>query len=89
MRFKATTKEGIERKKQRIIVRYIAAHHPEVYAKLNEMATHVVAEDNACPWARVVDFGVGTIHRPSQDLIEAKAQARKERKAFTKMKVED
>lgn len=79
--YKTLTKEGEQRKRNKLIVDFLEKTDPKLFIKLFKKAQQRVDNDNADPLAKINAYGLnGTPHYTSDKI----AEARREREQLAK-----
>jgi hypothetical protein len=81
MRYKTLTQEGTRRKRDRLIMQALQKKNPRLFAELAAQADKQIEEDNTHPFSKIVDHGLGVVHRASDELRQAQEMARQHKKA--------
>lgn len=74
--YKTLTREGEERKRNRLIVEFLEKTDPNLYIKLFKKAQNRIDNDNQDPLAQVNTFGLGGTPHHTSDKVYAAMKER-------------
>ena len=79
---KTLTKEGQDRKANRLIVEMLVDEHPDIYIALSKKANRKIKRDNSSPLAGIMTNGLDTVHVSSDYIRKQKEISKMRRQKF-------